>query len=68
MSAGRLKVAGLLVALWGGVAAPAAGQDSQFAIGGLGTPGRPEGVRARSTGGAFAPFDVASSQTEAALA
>ncbi|MGH6690798.1 MAG: hypothetical protein ACREF4_08985 [Gammaproteobacteria bacterium] len=68
MSAGRLKVAGLLVALWGGVAAPAAGQDSQFAIGGLGTPGRPEGVRARSTGGAFAPFDVASSQMEAALA
>ena len=34
-----------------------AGQDSQFGIRGLGTPGKWESVRARSAGGAFAPFD-----------
>src|SRR2546427_6524823 len=32
-------------------------QDSQYGIRGLGTPGRWESVRARSTGGAFGPFD-----------
>src|SRR5205809_5791213 len=43
-------------------------QDSQFGIRGLGTPGRWEGVRARSTGGAWAPFDAFSALTEAPLA
>lgn len=42
-------------------------QDSQFGIRGLGTPGRWESVRARTTGGAFAPFDAFSPLTEAAL-
>src|SRR6266508_2910656 len=42
-------------------------QDSQFGIRGLGTPGRWEGVRARSTGGAWAPFDAFSALTEAPL-
>ena len=43
-------------------------QDSQFGVRGLGTPGRYESVRARSTGGAFAPFDPLSLLTEAPLA
>src|SRR5205814_3437440 len=43
-------------------------QDSQFGIRGLGTPGRWESVRSRSTGGAFAPFDPLSPLTEAPLA
>jgi len=43
-------------------------QDSQFGIRGLGTPGRFETVRARSTGGAFAPFDPMSPLAEASLA
>src|SRR6266540_6987761 len=43
-------------------------QDSQFGIRGLGTPGKWESVRARSTGGAFAPFDAFSPLTDAALA
>lgn len=43
-------------------------QDSQFGILGLGTPGRYESVRARSTAGAFAPFDPLSPLTEAPLA
>ncbi|MGH7644768.1 MAG: hypothetical protein ACREMR_04190 [Gemmatimonadales bacterium] len=68
MSGRRVAVVGLLLALWGGAASEARGQDSQFSLGGLGTPGRPEGVRARSTGGAFAPFDPASPLVEAALA
>ena len=41
---------------------PLSGQDSQFGIRGLGTPGRWESVRARSTGGAFGPFDGLSPQ------
>ena len=44
-----------------------AAQDSQFGISGLGTPGKWESVRARSAGGAFAPFDPFSSLTDAAL-
>jgi len=64
----RAVVTGLLITLSGGAASAARGQDSQFSLGGLGTPGRPEGVRARSTGGAFAPFDAASPLAEAALA
>ena len=43
-------------------------QDSQFGIRGLGTPGKWESVRARSTGGAFAPFDAFSPLTDASLA
>ena len=43
-------------------------QDSQFGIQGLGTPGRFESVRARSTAGAFTPFDPLSPLTEAPLA
>ena len=56
----------LLAAVWptGRVAA----QDSQFGIRGLGTPGKWESVRARSTGGAFAPFDAFSPLTDAVLA
>lgn len=48
--------------------APARAQDSQFGIRGLGTPGRWESVRARATGGAFAPFDAFSPLLEASLA
>jgi len=43
-------------------------QDSQFGIRGLGTPGKLESVRARTTGGAFAPFDAFSPLTDAVLA
>jgi hypothetical protein len=43
-------------------------QDSQFGIRGLGTPGRWESVRSRSTGGAFAPFDPLSQLTDAPVA
>src|SRR6266487_3000153 len=43
-------------------------QDSQFGIRGLGTPGKWESVRARTTGGAFAPFDAFSPMSDAALA
>jgi hypothetical protein len=43
-------------------------QDSQFGIQGLGTPGKWESVRARSTGGAFAPFDPFSPLIDASLA
>ena len=48
--------------------APARAQDSQFGIRGLGTPGRSESVRARATGGAFAPFDPFSPLLEASVA
>lgn len=47
---------------------PARAQDSQFGMRGLGTPGRFESVRARSTGGAFGPFDAFSPLIDAALA
>lgn len=58
----------LSLALLGLAASPAAGQDSQFGIRGLGTPGRWESVRARTTGGAFGPFDPGSPLLAAALA
>jgi hypothetical protein len=45
-----------------------AAQDSQFGIRGLGTPGKWESVRARSAGGAFAPFDPFSPLIDASLA
>src|SRR3989441_9923295 len=43
-------------------------QDSQCGMRGLGTPGRWESVRARSSGGAFARFDALSPLMEAPLA
>src|SRR5205807_1924588 len=46
---------------------PLSAQDSQFGIRGLGTPGRLETVRVRSTAGAFGPFDALSPLTEASL-
>ena len=55
-------VAGVLLS-----AAPAAAQDSQFGIRGLGTPGRWESVRARTTGGAFAAFDAVSGLADVSL-
>ena len=42
-------------------------QDSQFGIHGLGTPGKWESARARSTAGAFAPFDPFSPLIDATL-
>jgi hypothetical protein len=51
-----------------GSVVPLAAQDSQFGIRGLGTPGRWESVRARSTGGAFASFDPFSPLIEASFA
>jgi hypothetical protein len=51
-----------------GAPAPARAQDSQFGVRGLGTPGRWESVRARATGGAFAPFDPFSPLLEASIA
>jgi hypothetical protein len=56
----------LLAAVW--PSGRLAAQDSQFGIRGLGTPGKWESVRARSTGGAFAPFDAFSPLTDAILA
>ncbi|HEY3221878.1 MAG TPA: hypothetical protein VGJ80_14205 [Gemmatimonadales bacterium] len=56
----------LLAAVW--PSGRLAAQDSQFGIRGLGTPGKWESVRARSTGGAFAPFDAFSPLTDASLA
>jgi len=47
---------------------PLTAQDSQFGIRGLGTPGKWESVRARTTGGAFGPFDAFSPLTDAVLA
>ena len=55
-----------LAALW--PSGRLAAQDSQFGIRGLGTPGKWESVRARSTGGAFAPFDAFSPLIDASLA
>jgi hypothetical protein len=66
MSALR-RLALLAAALLTGVR-PAGAQDSQFGIRGLGTPGRWESVRARTTGGAFTAFDAASALADAALA
>lgn len=64
MAAAVVIVAVLLV-LW--PAGRLASQDSQFGIRGLGTPGKQESVRARSTGGAFAPFDAFSPLMDASL-
>jgi len=65
----RRAVVVILVILTGaGASGRLAAQDSQFGIRGLGTPGKWESVRARSTGGAFAPFDAFSPMADASLA
>jgi len=56
-----------LVVLVLGTARAVRAQDSQFSISGLGTPGRGESVRARSTGGAMAAFDPNSPFIDASL-
>jgi len=61
------KVEGALLLLSILPSFPLSAQDSQFGIRGLGTPGRFETVRVRSTGGAFGPFDALSPLTEASL-
>ncbi|MGH7608303.1 MAG: hypothetical protein ACREME_13305 [Gemmatimonadales bacterium] len=67
---GRRAAAGIVavvvLAVW--PSGRLAAQDSQFGIRGLGTPGRGESVRARSTGGAFGPFDALSPLLDASLA
>ncbi len=63
----RSAVLSAITAICAAVVQPARAQDSQFGIRGLGTPGRWESVRARTTGGAFGPFDPMSPLTEAAL-
>jgi hypothetical protein len=67
---GRTAVALLVVVTLAAVGPSGrlAAQDSQFGIRGLGTPGKWESVRARTTGGAFAPFDAFSPLTDAVLA
>jgi len=66
---GRAVLAGLTVLVL--TVSPSArlpAQDSQFGIRGLGSPGKWESVRARSAGGAFAPFDAFSPLLDASLA
>lgn len=58
----------VLVCLGPALVRAAGAQDSQYGIRGLGTPGRWETVRSRSTGGAFGPFEPLSPLVEAALA
>ena len=65
MTRASLLLAALVLVL---APTPVRAQDSQFGIRGLGTPGRFESVRARSTGGAFAPFDPFSPLLEASIA
>ncbi len=69
-SDGRTAVALLVVVTLAAVGPSGrlAAQDSQLGIRGLGTPGKSESVRARTTGGAFAPFDAFSPLSDAALA
>jgi hypothetical protein len=64
-TAGAIVILAVLLAVW--PAGRLAAQDSQFGIRGLGTPGKQESVRARSTGGAFAPFDAFSPLMDASL-
>lgn len=61
------RVVILLAAVALGAATSGRAQDSQFGIAGLGTPGRWESVRARSTGGAMALFDPLSPLADVAL-
>lgn len=67
MTSRSVALLALLMAA-GSSAEALAAQNSQFGIQGLGTPGKSESVRARSTGGAFAPFDAFSPLTDASLA
>jgi hypothetical protein len=61
-------IAGLaVVLLTAGPPVRLSAQDSQFGIRGLGTPGRFETVRSRSTGGGLGAFDALSPLTEASL-
>jgi len=60
------RIVFFVVALLAG-AFPLAAQNSQFGIQTVGTPGRPESVRSRSLGGAFAAFDAASAIADVAL-
>jgi len=62
------RVARLLALLGLGIATAGRAQDSQFGIAGLGTPGRLESVRARSTAGALAFFDPLSPFADVTLA
>lgn len=66
LTAGKAVVAALILAV--GPCGRLAAQDSQFGIRGLGTPGKWESVRARATGGAFAPFDAFSPLLDASIA
>jgi hypothetical protein len=63
-----VRVTALLTLLLAAGTSRVAAQNSQFGIQGLGTPGRAESARARTTGGAFAPFDPFSPLTDAVLA
>ena len=63
---GRRLVAALFLSV--SLTVRLAAQDSQFSVRGLGVPGRWESVRARTTGGAFAPFDPRSSVADVSLA
>lgn len=64
----RARLAIALVAIAGAGIGPVAAQDSPLSIHGLGMPGRFESVRARATGGAFAPFDPLSALMDAPAA
>src|SRR2546430_17375961 len=64
---GGQAVATALVLLTAYPANRLSGQDSQFSVRGLGVPGRWESVRARTTGGAFGPFDPRSSVADVSL-
>ncbi len=66
MSARRVTL--LLAVLALGAVTAGHAQDSQFGIAGLGTPGRWESVRARSTAGALTLLDPLSPLADAALA
>src|SRR2546426_3325306 len=62
---GRRLVAALFLSV--SLTVRLAAQDSQFSVRGLGVPGRWESVRARTTGGAFGPFDPRSSVADVSL-
>ena len=49
------------------IAAPLAGQSSQFGVRGLGIPLRPISVRATGTGGGFSLFDAESALNPASI-
>lgn len=63
----NLRRWGVALCCLAAVPAAARAQDSHFSLRAPGTPSRFESVRARATGGAFAPFDGLSWMTDAAL-